>query len=131
MWKLNRNDDIKLLKIKIADELTLDELSDILKAIYTANDGKNATYNRFADLTDLKAIEIDVDTACLRINEYRCLIQPDRPIKISLFIPQKYITGFSYLYKSISGSDMFQVEISESLDECAKYLSIDKRVLQN
>jgi hypothetical protein len=35
------------------------------------------------------------------------------------------------LYKSMSGGDMFQVEISESLDECAKYLSVDKKLLQN
>jgi hypothetical protein len=131
MWKITKDDNNKLLKIKISDKLNLDELSDILKAIYTENDGNNSKYNRFADLTDLKNIEIDFDTACSRINEYRCLIQPDRPIKISLFIPEKYINGFSYLYKSISGSDMFQVEISESLDECAKYLSVEKKVLQN
>jgi hypothetical protein len=131
MWNLTKDDNNKLLKIKMSDKLNLDELSDILKAIYTENDGKNSNYNRFADLTDLKDIEIDFDTACSRINEYRCLIQPNRPIKISLFIPQKYITGFSHLYKSMSGGDMFQVEISESLDECAKYLSVDKKVLQN
>jgi len=130
MWEMTKDDNNKLLKIKISDNLNLDELSDILKAIYTENDGKNSNYNRFADLTDLKDIEIDFDTACSRINEYRCLIQPDKPIKISLFISQKYITGFSYLYKSMSGSDMFQVEISESLDECAKYLSVDKKVLK-
>ena len=131
MWKITKDDNNKLLKIKISDKLNLDELSDILKAIYTENDGKNSNYNRFADLTDLEDIEIDFDRACSRINEYRCLIQPNRPIKISLFIPQKYITGFSHLYKSMSGGDMFQVEISESLDECAKYLSVDKKVLQN
>ena len=130
MWNMTKDDNNKLLKIKISDKLNLEELSDILKAIYTESDGKNSNYNRFADLTDLKDIEIDFDTACSRINEYRCLIQPNRPIKISLFIPQKYITGFSHLYKSMSGEDVFQVEISESLDDCAKYLSVDKKVLK-
>src|SRR5210317_1862443 len=101
MWKMTKDDNNKLLKLKISDKLNFDELSDILKAIYTENDGKNSNYNRFAVLTDLKDIEIDFDTACSRINEYRCLIQPNRPIKISLFIPQKYITGFSHLYKSM------------------------------
>ena len=130
MWNMTKDDNNKLLKIKISDKLNLEELSDILKAIYTESDGKNSNYNRFADLTDLKDIKIDFDTACSRINEYRCLIQPNRPIKISLFIPQKYITGFSHLYKSMSGEDVFQVEISESLDDCAKYLSVDKKVLK-
>jgi len=131
MWNLSENNENKLLILKIFDKLNLDELSDILKAIYTKNNGKNATYNRFADLTDLKDIEIDIDTACSRINEYRCLIKPESPVKISLFIPQKYITGFSYFYKSMLGNDMFSVEISESLDECAEYLSVDKKLLED
>ena len=94
MWKMTKDDNNKLLKIKISDTLNLDELSDILKAIYMENDGKNSNYNRFTDLSDLKDIEIDFDKACSHINEYRCSINPEKPIKISLFIPNKYINGF-------------------------------------
>lgn len=131
MWKLNRDGDNELLMLQISDELNLNELSDILKAIYIENNGASSTYNRFADLTDLKNIEIDTDTASSCFNKYRCMIKPDRPVKISLFIPQKYVRGFPYLYRSMSGNDLFEIEISDSLDECAKYLSVDKRVLQN
>jgi hypothetical protein len=131
MWKINRDDDNELLMLQISDELNLKELSDILKAIYTENNGASSTYNRFADLTDLKNIEIDTDTASSCFNKYRCMIKPDRPVKISLFIPQKYVSGFPYLYRSMSGNDLFEIEISDSLNECAKYLSVDKRVLQN
>ena len=131
MWKLSRDDDNELFMLQISDELNLNELSDILKAIYTENNGASSTYNRFADLTGLKNIEIDTDTASSCFNKYRCMIKSDRPVKISLFIPQKYVSGFPYLYRSMSGNDLFEIEISDSLDGCAKYLSVDKRVLQN
>jgi len=131
MWSLNTIEEKKLLILKISDTLTLDEFSESLEAIYVENDGKFATYNRFADLSDLKDIKIDFDTFSSRIHEYRRCINLENPIKISLFISQKYIKGFSYLYKSMLSNDLFSIEISDSLDECAEYLSVDKKLLEN
>jgi len=131
MWTLKINEEKKLLILKISDTLTLDELSDILKEIYMENDGKFATYNRFADLSDLKDIKIDFDTFSSRIHEYRRCINLDNPVKVSLFIPENYIGGFPYLYKSMLSDNLFQIEISDSLDECAEYLSVDKKLLEN
>ena len=131
MWTLNINEENKLLILKISDTLTLNELSEILKAIYDENNGRFATFNRFADLSDLKEIEIDFDTASSSIYEYRRCINSDNPVTISLFMPQKYIGGFSHLYKSMLSDDLFQIEISDSLDECAEYLSVDKKLLED
>ena len=107
----------------------MNELSEFLKEIYDKNEGKFATFNRFVDLSALKDIKVDIETASSRIREYRCLIKPDKPIKISLFIPQKYISGFSYLYKTMLSDDLFKIEILDSLDQCAEYLSVDKMLL--
>ena len=131
MWSYNINEEKKLLLLRISDTLTLNQLSDILEAIYSENDGKNAFYNRFVDMTDLKVIEIDFDTFSFYINRYRRLIKPDTPVKISLFIPENYIGGFPHLYKSMLSNDQFLIEISESLDECAEYLSVDKKLLED
>jgi len=131
MWTLNLIEENKLLKLKMSDTLTLNELSDILEAIYTENDGKNAFYNRFVDMTDLKVIDIDFDTFSSHINRYRSLTKPSTPVKISLFIPENYIGGFPHLYKSMLGNDQFSIEISDSLEECAEYLSVDKMLLKN
>ena len=68
MWTLNINEEKKLLLLKISDTLILNELSEILKAIYDENDGRFAAFNRFADLSDLKEIEIDIDTVSSRIH---------------------------------------------------------------
>jgi len=130
MWSLNINEEYKLLKLKISDTLTLNELSEFLKAIYIENDGKIAFYNRFVDMTDIKVIEIDFDTFSFHINRYRRLIKPDTPVKISLYIPENYIGGFPHLYKSMLSNDQFIIEISASLDECAEYLSVDKKLLE-
>ena len=130
MWKLNINDEKKLLILKISDILILSELSEILKAIYDENEGKFAAFNRFADLSDLKDIKIDIDIVSSRIHEYRGQIKLDAPVKISLFIPRKYIVGFSSIYKSMLSDDLFSVKISDSLDDCAEYLSVDKRLLE-
>jgi hypothetical protein len=131
MWTLNINKEKKLLIFRISGTLTLNELSDILKAIYIENDGKNAFYLRFVDMTDLKVIEIDFDTFSSHINRYRKLTKPDTPVKISLFIPENYIGGFPHLYKSMLSNDQFSIEISDSLEECAKYLAVDKKLLED
>ena len=110
---------------------TLNELSEFLKEIYDKNDGKFATYNRFTDLSDLKEIKIDFDTFSSCIHECRRKIAPDPPVKISLFIPKNYIGGFPQLYKSMLSNDQFSIEISDSLEECAEYLSVDKMLLKN
>jgi hypothetical protein len=129
MWTLNVNEEKKLLVLNLSGNLTLDELSEFLKEIYDKNEGKFATFYRFVDLSALKVIKIDLDTVSSRVHEYRRRIIPDTPVKISLFIPQKYISGFSYLYKSMLSDDMFKIEILDSLDKCAEYLSVDKKLL--
>jgi hypothetical protein len=129
MWTLNVNEEKKLLILNLSGTLTLDELSEFLKEIYDKNEGKFATFYRFVDLSALKVIKIDLDIVSSRVHEYRRRIIPDTPVKISLFIPQKYISGFSYLYKSMLSDDMFKIEILDSLDKCAEYLSVDKKLL--
>ena len=131
MWTLSINEENKLLILRISDALTLDNLSDILKAVYIENDGKNVFYNRFVDLSNLKTIEIDFDTFSSQINRYRRLTKPDTPVKITIFIPENYIGGFPHLYKSMLSDDLFSIEILDSLDECAKCLSVDKKLLED
>ncbi len=131
MWALNINEETKLLVLELSDTLTLDELSEFLNEIYDKNDGKFAAFNRFVDLSALKEIKVDLDTVSSRIHEYRRKIKPDTPVRISLFIPQRYIVGFSYLYKSMLSDDLFKLEIFESLNECADYLSVDKNLLED
>jgi hypothetical protein len=46
-------------------------------------------------------------------------------------VPQKYIVGFSYLYKSMLSDDLFKLEILDSLDKCAEYLSVEKKLLED
>jgi hypothetical protein len=130
MWTINLNKDKKLLILRLSDTLTLNELSEYLKEIYDKDDGKFATFNRFVDLSALKEIKIDLDTFSSYVHKYRRQIKPDSPVKISLFVPQKYVKGFSYLYKSMLSDDMFKLEIFDSLDKCAEYLSLDKMLLE-
>ena len=131
MWTLNINEQKRLLTLKLSDVLTLNELSEFLKEIYDKNDGKFAAFNRFVDLSALQEIKIDLDTVSSRVHEYRRQIKPDVPVKISLFVPQKYIVGFSYLYKSMLSDDLFKLEILDSLDKCAEYLSVEKKLLED
>ena len=131
MWALNINEETKLLVLKLSDTLTLDELSEFLKEIYDNNDGKFAAFNRFVDLSALKEIKIDLDTVVSRVHEYRRKIKPYTSVKISLFIPQRYIVGFSFLYKSMLSDALFKLEIFDSLNKCAEYLSVDKNLLED
>ena len=42
----------------------------------------------------------------------------------------KYL-GFSYLYKSMLSDDLFKLEILDSFDKCAEYLSVDIKLLED
>ena len=130
MWTIDINKDKKLLILRLSDTLTLNELSEYLKEIYDKDDGKFAAFNRFVDLSSLKEIKIDLDTISSYVHKYRRQIKPDNTVKISLFVPQKYVKGFSYLYKSMLSDDLFKLEILDSLDKCAEYLSVDKKLLE-
>ena len=130
MWLLKINEKQKLLVLKISDTLTLNELSDFLIEIYDKHDGKYATLDRFVDMSKLREIKIDFDTFSFNINRYRRLINLENPVKISLFIPENYVGGFPHLYKSMLSNDQFKIEISDSLDDCAEYLSVDKKLLE-
>ena len=130
MWLLKINEKQKLLVLKISDTLTLNELSDFLIEIYDKHDGKYATLDRFVDMSKLREIKIDFDTFSFNINRYRRLINLETPVKISLFIPENYVGGFPHLYKSMLSNDQFKIEISDSLDDCAEYLSVDKKLLE-
>jgi hypothetical protein len=129
MWTLNINEEKRLLILKLSDALTLNELSEFLKEIYDKHDGKFAAFDRLVDLSALQEIKIDLGTVSSRVHEYRRRIIPDTPVKISLFVPQKYVKGFSYFYKSMLSDDLFKLEILDSLDKCAEYLSVDKMLL--
>ena len=131
MWTININEEKKLLTLKLSGTLTLNELSEVLIEIYDKNDGKFAVFNRFVDLSALEEMKIDLNTVSSRIHEHRRQITPDTPVKISLFIPQKYIKGFSYLYKSMLSDELFKIDILESLEECAEYLSVEQKLLED
>ena len=131
MWTLKINKEKKLIILKISETLTLNELSEFLKEIYDKNDGKFAAFNRFVDLSALSEIKIDMDTVSSHVHEYRRKVKPDDPVKISLFVPQKYLTGFSYLYKSMLSDELFKLEIFDTLEKSAEYLSVDKKLLED
>jgi hypothetical protein len=130
MWTLDIKEDKKLLLLMLSDTLTLNELSEYLKEIYDKHDGKFAAFDRFVDLSSLKEIKVDLDTVSSYVHKYRRQIKLDNPVKIALFVPQKYVKGFSYLYKSMLSDDLFKLEILDSLDNCAEYLSVDKKLLE-
>ena len=131
MWTLNINREKKLLILKLSNTLTLNELSEILKEIYEKDAGEFAVFDRLVDMSALNHIKIDLDTFASCVHEYRRPVKPDHPVKIAIFIAQKYVRGFSYLYKSMLSDELFKIEILESLNECAEYLSVDKKLLED
>lgn len=131
MWNLKTKENEKLLVLKISETLTLNELSEFLIEIYDKHDGKYATFDRFVDLSNLREIKIDIETVALYVHKYRRKVKPDAIVKVPLFVPQKYIIGFSHVYKSMLSDELFKLEIFQSLDACADYLSVDKKLLED
>ena len=129
MWTVTTNDHQNLILIKSDETLDFNSLRNVLKQIYFENEGRYSSYNRFADLSGLEKIEVDIDTLVSNVQVYRKVNPPKDDVKIAVFLSFGTTSALAQLYKMMTEDDAFGIQVFRALDECADYLSVDKALL--
>lgn len=131
MWTVTANHEQNLILIKSDETLDYDSLNSVLRQVYIENGDRYSSYNRFADLSDVKNFAIDLDTCLEIIRSHRSYNPPDE-VKLSLYFPfpAKNIVGAqSQLFNLMAELEGIDIHISRSLDDCADYLSVNRELL--
>ena len=90
MWTVTTNDHQNLILIKSDETLDFNSLRNVLKQIYFENEGRYSSYNRFADLSGLEKIEVDIDTLVSNVQVYRKVNPPKGNFSINYGRNKKY-----------------------------------------
>lgn len=130
MWNVTANDEEKLLLIKSDSTLNNFNIQNILHDIYVKGQGKYSSYSRLIDLTALTDIDANFDLIRDQVQWYRSANQVEADFKIAMYMPFGILQSFIDVYLQEVEDRGNRLLLSDSLDECAEYLSVDKELLQ-
>ena len=77
MWTITTNHQENLILIKSDESLSAINLRHVLHKVHLEYDGRCSSYNRFADLSGVKNIELHIDVLAKNIQWYRTF----KPVK--------------------------------------------------
>jgi hypothetical protein len=130
MWTVTAKDDLNLMVIRSDGVLDYLTLQDLLRKIYVDEKGKYASYDRFADLSRVEDINIDVDTVVKTVHLYRRFKPPTNEVKVAVHLPFGMTGSLAQIYKILTETDtLFDLQIFRSVEECAEYLNDEQSML--
>ncbi len=130
MWTVTAKDDLRLMVIRSDGVFDYRSLRDLLRQIYVDENGKYASYDRFANLSRVEDINIDVDTVVETVHRYRRFKPPTDEVKVAVHLPFGITGSLAQIYKILTETDtLFNLQIFRSVEECAEYLEIDQSML--
>jgi hypothetical protein len=130
MWTVTTNDHEKLILVKSDKKIDFINIQILLNKIYLENEGKCSWYDRFIDLSDLKDIEGNLSVIRDHIRLYQKLHALNDDVKFIVYSPFGFLRSIIEFYEKEDKSRGFKLQLSDSLDECADFLSVDKALLQ-
>ena len=132
MHTVTVKDDHNLLIMKAGTVFDYSLLREWLSQVYVDEDGKLASYDRFADLSSIEEIDVDIDTVVETVQMYRKMNPPSNGVKAAVLMPFGLTASFAQIFKLATESDLlFNVQIFNSIKECAEYLQVDPNVLNH
>jgi len=129
MWTITTNDNQKLIIIKSGETLDLKNLEQILSVIYLDNNGEYSSFNRFANLSGIKNIEVDINALVDNVKLHRQINPPKNDVKIAVYLPFGVTHSLAELYKLMMENDTFGIMVSSSLAKCAAHIDVDQSTL--
>ena len=130
MWTVTAKDEQNLLLIKSDAVLDYRRLRDLLDQIYVEGEGKLASYDRYADLSGIETIDVDIDTVVETVQWHRQLTPPANEVKVAVHMPFGMTGSLAQIYRLLTEADtLFNIQIFHSIEECAEYLQVDQSEL--
>lgn len=129
MWNVAAHNEVKLLVIKSDNIFDYGRLRDLLTLIYIHDNGAYSSYNRYADLSAIDTIEVDLDTVVETVKGYRRLKLQTNDIKIAVLLRNSTIRPLAYIYTILTEIKMVNIKIFSSVGECSEYLQVNQGLL--
>ncbi|MGV7224640.1 MAG: hypothetical protein ACQ9MH_24380 [Nitrospinales bacterium] len=130
MWTVTLKDEQGVLLIKSDAVLDYRRLRDLLGQIYVEGEGKLASYDRYADLSGIETVDVDIDTVVKTVQMHRQIKPPANEVKIAVNMPFGMTGSLAQVYRLLTEHDtLFDIQIFHSVEECAEYLQVDQSVL--
>ena len=106
------------------------KINNMLRQVYMKDNGKYASYDRFADLSSIEIIDVDIDRVVETVQFYRRLKSPINEVKVAVHLPFGMTGSLAQIYKILTETDtLFNLQIFRSVEECADYLEVDQSML--
>ena len=132
MWTITIEDTHNLIIMKSDTVLDYSNLRDFLNQVYIEDEGRLASYDRFADISRLENIDVDIDTVVETVKAYRAFKPPTSEVKVAVFSPYGLTGALVHIYKLLTENDsIFKIQTYKSVEECAEFLQVDKSVLNH
>ena len=129
MWTVNVKDHENLILIRSGTTIDYADTLKALNQIYLDNEGRHSAYKRFVDLSNLKDMNTHFDSIIDQIQQYRKINQVDSDVKVAAYAPFGVLRAIIEIYVQEDGFGGNGFMVSNSIDECADYLSVDKELL--
>ena len=133
MWTVTANEAQGIILIKSDTRFDFPSLQKILSRIYLENDGKYASFKRFADLSAIDQFDVNLETFAENLHLYRQISPLGSDVKMAVYFPASTPSttkSLARLFMDVAENDALRIRVFHSLDACADYLSVDRKSLR-
>lgn len=132
MWTVTEKEDQNLLIVRSDAVFDYSTLRDFLSKVYVEDKGRLASYDRFADLSAIKLVDVHIDTVVEVVQSHRRLNPPSNEVKAAVLLPSGLASSLAHIFKAATENDsLINIQVFNSIEDCAEYLKVDQSILNH
>jgi hypothetical protein len=121
--------DLRLMVLRPRGVLSEKRIRHIVKKLDAAEKQAAKPFNRFSDLSQLFAIDLDIEAA-LRISLHRQMTYAaPAPVKSAFYVPTEAVARIAKIHSLVMESSYLSVKIFETIGQAARWLQVPTEIL--
>jgi hypothetical protein len=121
--------DLRLMVFRPRGVLSEKRIRTLVKKLEQAEDAAAKPFNRFSDLSQLFAVDVEF-AAALSVSLHRQTTSAKRaPVKSAFYVTTEAITRIAKIHGLVMESSYLDVKIFHSLGKAARWLRVPKEML--
>ena len=122
--------DLRLMVFRPRGVLSEKRIRALVKMLDDAEKQAAKPFNRFSDLSQLFAVDMEVETA-LRVSLHRQTIYATRaPVKSAFFVTTGAVTRIAKIHSMVMESSYLSVKVFDTTGKAARWLRDPKKMLE-
>jgi hypothetical protein len=121
--------DLWLMVFRPRDVLSAKRIRTIKRMLEEAEDAAAKPFNRFTDLSQLFAVDVDIEDA-LRVSLHRQKTYAKRaPVKSAFYVTTEAVARLAKIHGLVMESSYLNVKVFEKVGKAARWLGVKKEAL--